>query len=114
VAVKQVIVVNQSLAMPVGKLAAQVAHASLAAFLEATDPVRQRWGSDGMTKVVLTVPTALDLQALQARASSAGIPTGLVRDAGKTVLSPGTITCLGLGPHDADELDAITGSLPLL
>lgn len=111
---KQVIVVNQSLAMPVGKLAAQVAHASLAAFLEATGPARQLWLPDGMTKVVLTVPTALDLQALQARATEARIPTGLVRDAGKTVLSPGTITCLGLGPHEADELDGITGDLPLL
>ena len=113
-AVKQVIVVNQSLAMPVGKLAAQVAHASLAAFLEAPEPARQVWLSDGMTKIVLTVPTGLDLQALQARAAEAKIPTGLVRDAGKTVLSPGTITCLGLGPHEDDELDGITGNLPLL
>ncbi len=113
-AVKQVIVVDQSLAMPIGKMAAQVAHASLAAFLEASEPARQRWLADGMTKIVLTVPAAFELLDLQARAVEAGIPTGLVRDAGKTVLSPGTITCLGLGPHKDDELDGITGNLPLL
>ncbi len=109
-----VIVVNQTLAMPPGKLAAQAAHASVAAFLEASGDAQRLWLTDGMTKIVLTAPSVQALESLHERATQKRIPASLVRDAGRTVVEAGTITCLGLGPHEDAELDSLTGSLPLL
>ena len=54
------------------------------------------------------------LHALQADARAAGLTTALVRDAGRTELAAGTITCLGIGPASEAELDRLTGNLPLL
>lgn len=50
---KQVLVVNAALRLPKGKLAAQVAHAAVGAFLEAIPSAQQRWLEEGMPKVVL-------------------------------------------------------------
>ena len=45
---KQIIIINEALMLPRGKLAAQVAHASMASFLSA-DPVDQKaWLESGM------------------------------------------------------------------
>jgi peptidyl-tRNA hydrolase len=48
------------------------------------------------------------------RALEADIPAYLVRDAGRTVIAAGTVTCLGLGPASIREIDALTGALVLL
>jgi peptidyl-tRNA hydrolase len=111
---KQVIVVNQSLHLPKGKLAAQVAHAAVGAFVEASDDARVNWLEEGMPKVVLQAASQADLLRLQYLAVQAGIPTLLVEDAGRTVVPAGTITCLGLGPADDEEIDRLTGDLRLL
>lgn len=111
---KQVLVVNGGLGLPPGKLAAQVAHASIGAFLDA-DPDRQRgWLEAGMPKIVLDGASAGFLDDLQRRARDAGLSAFLVRDAGRTVVAAGTVTCLGIGPAPAAEIDALTGSLSLL
>ena len=34
--------------------------------------------------------------------------------AGKTVVAPGTKTCVGIGPEEEEKLDSITGELNLL
>ena len=112
--IKQVIVVNSELALPKGKLAAQVAHAALAAYLETAPKVRSAWVSVGMPKVVLKAATEAALQDLQAKAQSAGLPAVLIQDAGRTVVPAGTVTCLGIGPATAAELEPITGHLKLL
>lgn len=111
---KQVIVVNHALKLPKGKLAAQVAHAAVGAFLEAPHPDQERWLEEGMPKVVLSAPGSADLLALEAQAAQRGIPACLVEDAGRTVIPAGTITCLGLGPCADETLDALTGDLKLL
>ncbi len=111
---KQVIVVNQSLKLPKGKLAAQVAHASVGAFVEASDDARVNWLAEGMPKVVLEAPGEADLLQLLDLAIQSGIPALLVEDAGRTVVPAGTITCLGLGPADDEDIDRLTGGLKLL
>jgi PTH2 family peptidyl-tRNA hydrolase len=112
--VKQVIVVNEALRLPRGKLAAQVAHASVAAFLRAPRESQERWLSEGMTKIVLGCGSAEELAAILVRAEAAGIPFELIRDAGRTVVAAGTVTCLGLGPAADSDLNPITGALKLL
>jgi PTH2 family peptidyl-tRNA hydrolase len=111
---KQVIVVNEALGLPCGKLAAQVAHASVGAFLEAKHSERAEWLATGMTKVVLACASTEVLLALQERAVAAALPQFLVADAGRTVIAAGTVTCLGIGPAADQAISAITGALKLL
>ncbi|HEX3839062.1 MAG TPA: peptidyl-tRNA hydrolase Pth2 [Steroidobacteraceae bacterium] len=111
---KQVIVVNEALRLPRGKLAAQVAHASVAAFLRASAESQERWLSEGMRKIVLSCESAEQLTALMARASERGIAAELICDAGRTVVEAGTATCLGLGPAADSDMDRITGALKLV
>ena len=111
---KQVIVVNQSLKLPKGKLAAQVAHAAIAAFLEASDEARVDWLKQGMPKVVVQVQDEAELRRLLNQAQLEGIPAELIEDAGRTVVPEGTVTCLGLGPAPDEWIDRLTGALRLL
>ena len=111
---KQVIVVNNALKLPKGKLAAQVAHGSVGAFLETNEDDQQAWIDEGMPKIVLSVPGEEDLLRLEAAAREHGLPACLIEDAGRTVIPEGTITCLGLGPAPDDLIDELTGDLKLL
>jgi PTH2 family peptidyl-tRNA hydrolase len=112
--VKQVIIVNRALALPKGKLAAQVAHAAVGAFVAASTQAQVAWLQVGMPKIVVYAADADALVQLEARARLQQIPVCLVHDAGRTVIPAGTITCLGLGPAPADTLDPLTGNLPLV
>lgn len=111
---KQVIIVNEALRLPRGKLASQVAHASLSAFLRASLESQERWLSEGMRKIVLSGESAAQLTALLVRATEMGLPSELICDAGRTVVEPGTATCLGLGPAADSDLDKVTGALKLV
>jgi peptidyl-tRNA hydrolase len=111
---KQVIVVNEALRLPRGKLAAQVAHAAIEACITAGEETKQAWLASGMTKIVLQVNQEADLISLYNLALSRNIPAGLISDAGRTVIPAGTVTCLGLGPASDHEIDALTGQLKLL
>lgn len=110
---KQAIVVRTDLDMGVGKLAAQVAHASLNAYEEADAETRGEWRSTGQTKVVLQIGSESELLELADTARRDGLPVSVVRDAGRTQLESGTVTTLGIGPADEDVLDRITGELSL-
>lgn len=111
---KQVIVVNAELGLPKGKLASQVAHAAVAAFLEAGSKARSAWLSVGMPKVVLKATGEAALHELHAKARAAGLPVVLIQDAGRTVVSEGTVTCVGIGPATAAQIEPLTGDLKLL
>ena len=110
---KQVIVVNRALGLPPGKMAAQVAHAALGAFLSAKRGEQIRWLEAGMPKVVVECGSERDLLDILARAERDGLACMLVRDAGRTVVQAGTPTCVGIGPDLAEKIDPITGTLRL-
>ena len=112
--VKQVIVVDESLKLPRGKLAAQVAHAAVAALVLAQPDAQRRWFAEGMPKVVLGCAGEEELLRLEAEALEQGLPADLIRDAGRTVVEAGTATCLGIGPAEDEEIDRVTGELKLL
>ena len=114
---KQVILVRTDLKMGRGKLAAQVAHASVGAVLKAMKTHKEwfeKWMVEGQAKVVLRVPNESKLLEYRDKALSVGLPTELVVDRGLTQLKPGTTTCLGIGPAPSELIDVLTGTLKLL
>ena len=110
---KQAIAVRADLGMGTGKLAAQVAHASLKADDTAADATGREWRGGGAKKVVLRVDDETELLALADRAEREGLPYAVVRDAGHTELDPNTTTTLGVGPAPEAAVDAVTGELSL-
>ncbi len=115
--IKQVLVVRSDIKMGKGKLAAQVAHASLMSYFEVekkSKHIAEEWLDTGEKKIVVKASNEEELKALYEKAKEQGIPCALVHDAGLTQLPPDTITVLGIGPWKGNELDKITGSLKLL
>ncbi|MFB6092360.1 MAG: peptidyl-tRNA hydrolase Pth2 [Haloquadratum sp.] len=110
---KQAIVARTDLGMGTGKLAAQVAHASLSAYEDADERTRSRWKGEGQKKVVLKADGEEALFRLADDAEQLGLPNAVVRDAGHTQLDPGTVTCLAVGPAPDDDVDRVTGDLSL-
>lgn len=114
---KQVIVVRADLGMSKGKLAVQVAHASVIAALEAMKKKREwfeEWLYTSQKKVVVKVNGERELLEIYEKAVERGLPASIVRDAGLTELPPGTLTAVGIGPAPDEEVDKITGGLKLL
>ncbi len=110
---KQAIVARADIGMGQGKLAAQVAHASLSAYEDTDDRTRKRWKGEGQKKVVLKANSESELFELADLAERQGLPNAIIRDAGHTQLDPGTVTALAIGPGDDDTVDRVTGDLSL-
>jgi peptidyl-tRNA hydrolase, PTH2 family len=125
---KQVIVMRKDLGMRKGKMIAQGAHASLKVLVDAGEPdprstgftiplypALAAWLGGRFTKVCVSASSEAELDAIVARARAAGLPCALIVDAGVTEFhGVPTKTCCAIGPAWVDEIDAITGELPLL
>lgn len=114
---KQAIIVRVDLKMGKGKLATQVAHASVSAAEETRKrsfELWKKWWNEGQCKVVLKVKSLPELLDLETEAIQMKLPHSLIRDRGLTQIPPGTVTCLGIGPALARKIDKITGKLQLL
>ncbi|MCS7094879.1 MAG: peptidyl-tRNA hydrolase Pth2 [Thaumarchaeota archaeon] len=114
---KQIIVVRTDIRMSTGKLAVQVGHASVTAYVETSKSKpewAERWLNSGQKKVVVKVGTLVEMIELKRKAETLHIPAVMIEDAGLTELDPGTVTAMGLGPAPAELIDKVTGSLPLL
>jgi PTH2 family peptidyl-tRNA hydrolase len=111
---KQCIVVRDDLRLSPGKLAVQVAHASILSLEDADKSIIKSWKSEGQKKVVLKVANAQDLLIIKNNADIIGLPNAVVKDAGLTEILPGTITALGIGPALNKKIDKVTGNLELL
>jgi peptidyl-tRNA hydrolase, PTH2 family len=124
---KQVIVMRKDLNMRKGKMIAQGAHASLKVLLDrrtqATDsdltlsvtPAMAAWLGGTFTKVCVSVTSEAELDAIFARARDAGLSCAMIVDAGRTEFGGvPTRTCCAIGPDWSEDVDAVTGQLPLL
>ena len=111
---KQVIVVREDLKLSKGKLAVQVAHASVECILKTSKAKIEAWKNEGMKKAVLKVKDIKELHELLKMANNNSLVTALINDAGLTEIPAGTTTCLGIGPDEEDKIDAVTGKLKLL
>lgn len=100
-----------------GKMLAQAGHAFIHAFLDATTrfpaAAAAYAASEVPRKIVLVADTADDLATLAAAyRETCGV--FLVCDAGHTVFSGPTVTCLGIGPIRPDDVGGDLRGLPAL
>lgn len=110
-------VVRRDLGMGIGKIAAQVAHASLMAAKKAEEKKPDwfaEWFDGGQAKVVVKVQSLERLMEVKKHAESLKLPVALVQDSGRTQLEPGTATCIGIGPAPEELIDKVTNDLKLL
>lgn len=137
---KQMIVMRRDLKMRKGKIAAQAGHACVEAVLMALaregrlDEVRVStnenwvyldegnrpptpladWFDAGVAKVCVYVDSEEELLDLAERGREMGFLCAVVRDAGLTEFHGDvTYTCLAFEPLRADQIDPLTGGLPL-
>jgi len=114
---KQAIVVRADVKMSSGKLAAQVAHASVAGFYgmeRRFAELAKVWVEEGMKKIVLKVDSLQRLNQVEKTAKGMGLLTSKISDAGYTEVPAGTVTCLAIGPDTESKINKVIGSLPLL
>lgn len=123
---KQVIVMRKDLNMRKGKMIAQGAHAAVMSLTQLmhfendtlminnASKELVAWLMTGMTKIVVSVNSEHELMELYHKANRAFLPVSLVKDAGKTEFKEPTYTCLAIGPAESEEIDKLTGELPLL
>ncbi len=86
----------------------------MASFLASESNLQQSWLDVGMPKVVLAASSEEEVLAIYKSALGANLATQLVKDAGKTVVAAGTITCIGIGPAKDVDINKITESLKLI
>jgi PTH2 family peptidyl-tRNA hydrolase len=111
---KQVIIVRKDLKMGCGKIAGQVAHASLRAFLKSSNDKALKYMASGEVKIVLKVRSKEELFNIYNKCISEEITVAMVRDAGRTQIDPHTPTAIGIGPDVEEKIDEIVGELKLL
>ncbi len=137
---KQMIVMRRDLRMRKGKIAAQAGHACVEATLMALvregrlDQLRvapdeswvyleggahepsplSDWFDAGVAKVCVYVDSEEELLRVAEEGRERGFAVALVRDAGLTEFhGEPTYTCLAFEPLHANQVDPITGGLPL-
>jgi PTH2 family peptidyl-tRNA hydrolase len=110
------LVVNASLGMSAGKVAAQAAHGAVKASLLAQErrpEVLSQWLSQGGRKICLRFTEESEVQALQRRAEKRRIQTVEVRDAGLTEVPTDSLTVVVLGPGSSSKIEQLTSGLRL-
>lgn len=127
--IKQVIVVRKDLNMRKGKIAAQVAHASMkfliansysdhttrGEFVAAINDIEKNWLLYHMAKIVVYVESEQELLDLVQKGRANDIQTHTIIDAGKTEFNGvPTLTCAAFGPDRSSKIDKVTGHLKLL
>ena len=135
---KQMIVVRRDLKMRKGKIAAQAAHACVEVTLMALaregrlDQVQAgdnrvwldhalfdqtpltSWFDSGIAKVCVYVDSEEELLEIERKGREQGFCVALIRDAGLTEFGgEPTLTCLAFEPLYPEQIDPITGDLPL-
>jgi len=132
--IKQVIVIRKDLHMRLGKSCSQAAHATMKVILDLmfdTEDNRNnlkfktlcmekgkhldQWINGIFKKIVVYVNSEQELLEIYNKATEQNLPCSLIQDAGQTEFNGvSTYTCCAIGPGSDEEIDKITGELPLL
>lgn len=100
----QYIIANQGVGMSPGKLAAQVAHASVKGYeltlrdipMDEDESVIETWNRTGHTKIVLAARDTEHLLSAEKYLTQRGHQVSLIVDEGRTEVAPLTPTALGI------------------
>lgn len=127
--IKQVIVVRDNIGMSCGKIASQVAHASMSVVLQTagvkhakstavvieTTPPMMEWLRGRFTKIVVSGKDKQWDDLLQKLSNQTLIPFSIITDEGLTVFNGvPTQTCVAVGPGHMDDINKLTGHFKLL
>ncbi len=108
------IIVRKDLKLPKGKLAVQAAHAAVSLTLKLKEENSfKQWINEGQKKILLQVENLEELLKLKQKIEDYGLKTVLIKDAGRTVIPSGTITCIATFGSE-EELKEIMGHLKLV
>ena len=127
---KQYILIRKDLNMPAGKLGAQAAHASVAAWNASSfyldkasekDTLSMKWNGDAkewfddsFAKVCLAVKNEAELEKYYKIAQENNLPCSYIIDNGTTVFNGvKTPTCVGVGPAKSEVLEPLFKKLQL-
>lgn len=111
---KQVIIVRRDLKLSKGKTSSQVSHASVEATLKSDENKVKSWRHKGMKKVILKVESKAELFKYKKIADELNLVNAVIKDAGKTEIKPGTVTCLAVGPDLVEKVDKVSKGLKML
>lgn len=126
---KQVLVMKKfpkSRNMRTGKYVAQGAHAAMGSLfsigaisgenfvIPLSNPFVKEWVLGNFKKVAVYVETDQDLIDIYKQAMASDLPCALIRDSGLTEFDGvPTLTAVGIGPGNEEEINKITGHLSL-
>ena len=123
---KQVIVVRKDLNMRKGKIAAQAAHASMAAILDLCkkdgktltlemDERVEPWLNGKFKKICVSVNSEEELKEIYEKAKAKGLICSLILDSGLTEFGGvPTYTTVAVGPDLEEKINEVTSHLSLL
>lgn len=99
------IAVRKDLEMPAGKMAVQVAHAATSAIWAGIlDRKITEYMNASQAKIVVEAKNLDDLIAIRDAAAACYLPAGTIIDAGRTVFTEPTATCVWIGPTTRSAL----------
>lgn len=78
------------------------------------DTPLDKWINGRFTKICVRVDSEEELLEINKQAEESELPVALIKDAGLTEFKEPTLTCLAIGPANAEEIDKLTGHLKLL
>ncbi|XP_034189140.1 peptidyl-tRNA hydrolase 2, mitochondrial [Osmia lignaria lignaria] len=112
---KLILVIRTDLKMGKGKVAAQCAHAAVAAYKAAKKypKILQAWEECGQAKITVKVDSEEALKEVAKHARAVGLLANTIQDAGRTQIEPGSKTVCAVGPGPAPLIDEVTGHLKL-
>jgi peptidyl-tRNA hydrolase len=100
------VVFRADLDMPCGKAEVQFGHA--VARLIAALPSGDDYLSGSELKLSMECNGVDDLEDIALKAAKRGVPFAIIVDAGRTVFDGPTTTCIGLGPMNKTDCNALT------
>ena len=115
--IKMVLCVRQDIQMSEGKKCAQCSHAAIGCYqlaVQINPALVLQWNMTGSKTIVLKIDSLEMMNTIKETCNDLQLINYSVCDAGRTEVSPGTYTVIGIGPGPSSLIDAITGDFKLL